>query len=185
MHLIYDLENVGIESGIKSDHSIITLSFQIIESQSRGRGFWKFNNALLKDPAYVHLINSKIQNFWNTYQNFENKAHLWYIIKCQLRTITISYDAFKAKETRQIGQSLQKDLNILEISLTKGKTLGQNIMIRKESWKFTMKTLLKVHLYFQGLIGLKTLRNVQNTFFNLKEKTTTQNTLKHYIKAIV
>ena len=41
-----------------SDHSIpsIELDFRNFE---RGRGYWKFNNSLLKDPDYVEIVKKK------------------------------------------------------------------------------------------------------------------------------
>jgi len=91
MHMIYDLNDVDIRPGIKSDHSIITLSFQIKESQKRGRGFWKFNSALLKDMDYIDLIKNKITQCCKIYTDFKNKALLWDVIKCELRMVTVSY----------------------------------------------------------------------------------------------
>ena len=52
-HMVYDYHSASINPGIKSDHSIIKLTFEIPESRTRGRGFWKFNSTLLKDTEYV------------------------------------------------------------------------------------------------------------------------------------
>ena len=38
-----------------SDHCPITLEINFSKFK-RGKGFWKFNNSLLKDPAYLALI---------------------------------------------------------------------------------------------------------------------------------
>ena len=46
------IKNATIETGILSDHSVTSIEIDFSNFQ-RGRGFWKFNNSLLKDPQYV------------------------------------------------------------------------------------------------------------------------------------
>lgn len=118
--MIFDLDEVDIKPGIKSDQSMITLSFLIKESQ---KSFWKFNSALLKDINYINLIKDKITECHDTYANFENKALLWDIIKCEIRTITVSYAAYKAKERRQLWETLSKELSMLEHRLDQGENI--------------------------------------------------------------
>ena len=45
--------------GYRTDHSGITLKLKLIDSE-RGRGYWKFNNTLLKDKDYVSLIKVQL-----------------------------------------------------------------------------------------------------------------------------
>jgi len=47
-HMIYDVDNVLINPSVKSDHSIISINFNIKQDNDRGKGFWKFNSSLLK-----------------------------------------------------------------------------------------------------------------------------------------
>ena len=49
------ISGATIEPGILSDHSFTTLTVDF-RHFNRGRGFWKFNNSLLKDPEYVALM---------------------------------------------------------------------------------------------------------------------------------
>ena len=56
MHMIYDLKAADIKPSIKSDHSIISISFDLHNSIQRGRGFWKFNSDLFKDMEYIAKI---------------------------------------------------------------------------------------------------------------------------------
>ena len=48
-HMLYDLIETNIKPSIRTDHSLITLSFNLTGTQKRGRGFWKFNTGLLND----------------------------------------------------------------------------------------------------------------------------------------
>ena len=44
---------------IYSDHSAILLGVKIMYDKNRGKGYWKFNAALLKDSNYVKELNKK------------------------------------------------------------------------------------------------------------------------------
>ena len=48
--------------GFLSDHSFVELTVNTLDSQI-GRGFWKFNNALLYDKSYLDKINACLRNF--------------------------------------------------------------------------------------------------------------------------
>ena len=45
----------------RTDHSFLTLRLNI-EKSPRGKGFWKFNAALLKDENYVKLVQEPFMN---------------------------------------------------------------------------------------------------------------------------
>lgn len=55
-----------ITPGFRSDHSGITLKLEFNEHK-RGRGYWKFNNLLLKDKDYIKLVKETINEVKNTY----------------------------------------------------------------------------------------------------------------------
>ena len=47
--------------GYKSDHSLVGIELNI-ENSECGKGFWKFNLALLKEKEYVTLVKNEIDN---------------------------------------------------------------------------------------------------------------------------
>ena len=47
-----NVTHADIAPGFKTDHSMITLILAL-HVNSRGKGFWKLNTSLLKDPRYV------------------------------------------------------------------------------------------------------------------------------------
>ena len=55
------VDNSDILPGIASDHSIPSLDIDFSKFK-RGKGFFKFNNSLIKDPDYVKLINDTIRD---------------------------------------------------------------------------------------------------------------------------
>ena len=44
----------------RSDHSIIEMNINLSEFK-HGKGYWKFNNSLLKNKNYLQLINKIIE----------------------------------------------------------------------------------------------------------------------------
>ena len=104
---------VRVAPGKSSDHSIISLELKLIESPQRGKGFWKFNNDLLNNNAYVHLIKGLIRQIKDIV-NFENKNTLWDYVKREIRSQTINFASKKAKQRREHEMELFRKLNILE-----------------------------------------------------------------------
>ena len=60
--LTYLIRNVDILPGLSSDHSIVTLTVDIQDTNIRGKGYWKFNNDLLLDNEYVNKIKNTINS---------------------------------------------------------------------------------------------------------------------------
>ena len=60
------ITDASITTGFKSDHHGISLKFKINDNE-RGRGYWKFNNTLLKGKDYVRIVKDTIKEVKNTY----------------------------------------------------------------------------------------------------------------------
>ena len=75
VQLQYHVKCVKIAPGESSDHSIISLELELVESHKRGKGLWKFNNDLLTGPIYVQLIKDTIGNIKDNV-NLEKKYTL-------------------------------------------------------------------------------------------------------------
>ena len=129
--LLNFVENSDISSGYRSDHSIVSVCLNINEIE-RGRGYWKFNNSLLKDIEYVNLVKSTIEKVIKQYAvtpyNLENimtihPSDLNFVINDQLffdmllleiRGKTISYSSFKKKENNRKEKDLIVEIENLE-----------------------------------------------------------------------
>ena len=117
-HLLYSFSKITIDASIKTDHSIISIELNLHnESMKKGPGFWKLNTNLLRDPEYVKRIKSTIQESKIKYNSMEDKALKWDIIKCDIRTETISYATWKNKTTRAREKELSECMNNLEIQM--------------------------------------------------------------------
>ena len=58
-HLTGRCSDLQINPSYRTDHNMISMAVQSIESQ-RGPGLWKFNESLLKDDEYVEIVNKCI-----------------------------------------------------------------------------------------------------------------------------
>ena len=74
--------------------------------------YWKFNNKLLHDKAYVELIKSEIEIIKAEEYKIENKNTFWDYVKCRIRTVTITYAINKAKAVRENKLKIKRDLII-------------------------------------------------------------------------
>ena len=120
-HLMYDFHQQDIKPGLRSDHSLVTLSFKIKNTQQKGRGFFKFNSSLLRDKIYVEKVNELIQENINANKEEEDKGLLWDSLKCSIIGMTISYSTQKARETRKLEKELKERLQQIEENLTEAK----------------------------------------------------------------
>ena len=127
------VEKIDIIPGYRTDHSFIRLNLNL-ESVSRGRGYWKFNNSLLKDEQYTMKIKQLILETIQTYSkeevdlrmdNFENydfKNHEFVIddqLLCDtllmlIRGETISFSSMKKKQTIEAEKKLEEEILKLE-----------------------------------------------------------------------
>ena len=88
--LEYSVDKVDILPGVKSDHSLLTLSVTLEKEQKWGRGLWKLNVSLLTDTSYINFIKSVIQEAINDSKNLSDNYMIWDFIKCRIRTETIT-----------------------------------------------------------------------------------------------
>ena len=60
-HLNYLISNCSFKPGYKSDHSLISLNIDLLDTHKSGKSYWKFNNSLLHDNTYVQLIKEELK----------------------------------------------------------------------------------------------------------------------------
>ena len=125
------IDNVNINPGYRSDHAMIELCITFTKFE-RGRGFWKFNNSLLHDHAYVKLIKDTIRNVKEKYaaSPYNPKAihsipddDLFLSIDDQLffeqllleiRGATILFSSRKKKDKENDQKLLEEEIQFLE-----------------------------------------------------------------------
>merc|ERR1711879_598740 len=77
----------------------------------RGKGYWKFNNALLEDHEYVNTTKA----FINEYRGDEKDNQLnWEMLKIKIKELTIRYCRSKNKDKKSEHISLFSELNDID-----------------------------------------------------------------------
>ena len=139
--LEYQIKSTSIKPGNSSDHSIIKLGIELLETQKRGKGYWKFNNSLLRDQNYVNTIRKIMQSI-KSEVTMENKNQLWDFVKCRIRSETIDYSIKKARENKKREKELTELLITLENALINNENkLEEYVVVKKEWEKFQTEKL--------------------------------------------
>jgi exonuclease III len=112
--LLNSLTNAKIEPGYRSDHNYTTISLNLNKIK-RGKGQWKFNNNLLKDHDYVHLIKNLLETEIKENIHYEDKGFLWDYLKMRIRTETMTYSGMKHKLKRDELKQLTDEISKLDI----------------------------------------------------------------------
>jgi exonuclease III len=121
-NLMYGVEECEIKNSLYSDHNPIQLRLTCPNVSPKGRGLWKLNVSLLKDKEYVKGINALLSKKIIQYNKFEDKGLVWDLVKMDIRSHTISYATFKAKQTREYEKLLQDELKDIEQDLADNPT---------------------------------------------------------------
>ena len=95
-----------------------------LKENKRGKGYWKFNNDLLRNMYYTGFINNRIRNIKNEI-NMTDKNALWEYTKCQIRSDTMIYSSLKAKNDKEKESEIKKKLEELEKILNESETINQ------------------------------------------------------------
>ena len=104
------IENTDILPGLNSDHSIISADIDFSKFR-RGKGFFKFNNSLIKDQEYIDLIHNTIRDTVMLYaEDIYDTKYLQSASPEQLRELVMT-----------INPQLFLETLLLEI---RGKTMG-------------------------------------------------------------
>jgi hypothetical protein len=99
--LIYELTNVDILPGFRSDHSLIEINFKTHQEKDRGPSYWRFNSNLLNDPNYINYMNNRIDEIIDKHKNTQDPGLKWEVIKMEIRSSTVCFSKKLAKEKRE------------------------------------------------------------------------------------
>lgn len=137
--LVNSVQTSQIETGYKSDHSMVTLSMAM-DNFEHGRTLWKHNNSLLTDMEYLKIIKAKILDVKKQYclpvYNLDNideipDNELQLVVSDQLfletllmelRGKSISYATYKKKSKNTEENELIKNIQNLEDNLTENNS---------------------------------------------------------------
>ena len=158
----------------ETDHSAISLYLQAkVKQQNRGPGFWKFNNSLLRDEAYVNELRKNVKLYKAKYESIGDKGLKWDLIKMEIRGFTVKYTKVKAKRRKNDESILQNKINELQLKLESNPNNSQYL-----NDLYAAKSSLQkiIHFKTKGAIFRSKVRwydeGERNTryFFNLENR---------------
>ena len=140
------MEKVDISPGFRSDHSLVSIHLNLSKID-RGRGYWKFNNALLKDEQYTQKIKLLIKETIKMYSgnefnidvtNFEthdfenhrftiNDQLLFDTLLLVIRGETISYSSMKKRKSIETEKRIENEIIQLERQISLNQDEQNNL----------------------------------------------------------
>ena len=153
------VDKADIFPGYRTDYSLITLSLKI-DNHKKGKGFWAFNNALLKDNTYVQLVkneirktiiqyalendNSLVENTNNTDIDFNIDDKLFLdILLTNIRGVTISYASYRKRSRDKKEKEFESEIMRLEQLPQLSTELYERLNIIKDELKEYRKEKVK------------------------------------------
>ena len=113
------IKNTSFLNGIKTDHRAL---YMVVEVQDfeRGKGFWKFNNTLLKNKQFLEEMNLELTQ---TIQSMEhvNPIDKWERIKSRIKKKSINYSKRIASENSLVIAELSEKVFEYESKLPLGE----------------------------------------------------------------
>lgn len=106
-----------------SDHSRVTLSLDCSETK-RGKGYWKFNNLLLKDKIFINEMKESILSFRFAVKN-RDEIHpfiQWETLKTLVKEYTQKYSSAKARQKNLLIENFERRLLVLDKKLLEAET---------------------------------------------------------------
>ena len=137
-----------IKPGYRSDHSLVDIYFDFKQVE-RGKGFWKFNDSLLKDKTYVNLVKETIRSVIDQYNLIPGQNHaflhpndlkftindqlLFEMILMEIRAKTISYASYKKRQEGKVELGLEKEIGVLTGLIAQGDNSASDLLKIKEA----------------------------------------------------
>ena len=115
MNTLQNVNSCDILPGRLSDHSFVKLDVSF-GAKVKGRGFWKFNNALLLDKTFVEMMNVEIEAMSNEYAEGD-PALRWELVKLRAQDFSSNYSRGRASEQKKEIKNLDHKINQLRKKL--------------------------------------------------------------------
>ena len=130
-----DLKGTTISEPVKQpgvmDHNALKAVF-IYDDLPHGPGYWKLNNNVLKEEAYVEEIYKVVKHTIADYKDINSSQILWEVLKIHVKEYTIQYCTKKKNEKSCKLKSIQKQLDELNIQISALETKGSLTKVDKD-----------------------------------------------------
>ena len=198
-HLLNQSISCDIETGYRSDHSIITLRVKITEKK-KGPGLWKLNESLLKDELYDKIIKELIvstvtqyavpiysKDFVSNQANFDSieftiSGSLFYeTLLMLIRGETVKYSKRKTRESRERESIITSEVRRLQ-EASQAQPTPDNLS-RLENAKKSLEEIRKPRI--EGMITRSRVNwhedgeKCSKYFLSLEKRNAARNSIQH------
>ena len=146
------LADANILPRIYSDHNPITLDLQLVRND-KGRGYWKFPDAILENEQYVEWMHRELQQAISL-NDRDTPRLLWDMVKCSIQELTCRFlkqDSNRDKEKYESFQAqlaaLYSERDSLECPALR-RACNERILRVSEEWNTFSAQLNKKRLDF-------------------------------------
>ena len=122
------------------DHKALTIDL-VFNKNKCGEGYWKLNNALLKEQDYVNMINLEIGRIITTYHNCVSKQELLELIKVIVKENSIAYAICRKKKRLCKVSQLEKEIETLDVNISTNN--DQELTLKRNLLKTELNELYK------------------------------------------
>lgn len=117
-----------IVPGYKSDHWRLEIQLNM-ESQPRGKGFWKLNTSYLYDKQFLEELNEKIDTYlWEVKADITPSQN-WELLKLEVTSFCTEFSCRKAKAKNRLIDKLEHRLKILDEKLAVSSDHNEKLQI--------------------------------------------------------
>jgi hypothetical protein len=196
--LITYYQKSDIRPGYRTDHSLINLSLDLSPIKY-GKGFWKFNNSLLKDIEFSARIKEHINEIKTQYaispydlnninqipssdlQLTINDQLFLGVLMMEIRGETIKYASEKNKRKRGRENLLQKDIQNLEeeFSRSNNRDVLENIETKKTEVEEIRKEKMEGVMLRSKARWIEYGEKPTKYFINLEKRNRVNKTIVH------
>lgn len=104
-----------------TDHKGVISSFQT-NIFKPGKSYWKFNDSLLNDSAFVALMNGFIDDYLLNFKDFEDPIDRWEILKARIKEHSIMYCVGKKQRFHSKESEIEQELSTLNALINSDPT---------------------------------------------------------------
>ena len=161
--------------GIQSDHLAVFLSIDILKSD-RGRGYWKFNNTLLKDVDFISFMNN-ILDISISESIYMDPIRRWLLLKKRISESSKSFAKEKSQTRNLVISQLSEKVLEMEYELAKNPSdhTAQLLLSTKNdlndlNYEKSIGTIFhaKARWYEEGEVNTKYFMNLEKRRYNAK-----------------
>ena len=125
-----------------SDHSSVILRVSsLADSESRGRGYWEFNNSLTNDNKFVETLKNNICEWIAKFDSQQDPRVKWEFLKYKVFRFSKNYANKLAQKRKEKRKSLENKVIMLEKHLVETELKSETLTLEYESAKADLEKI--------------------------------------------